>query len=270
MPGQRARQRPSREFGLDEKRPRCPFLRVSPRSTMPVVLTCEHATNRLPGSPRLAADERRILATHWGWDIGAWQLTHELAVRLGTSAVGGQWSRLWIDLNRRVDDPTLIRARAGTIDLSWNVRLTMSERERRVLSLHAPYHEEIDRLIIRRVVRGRRPLLFALHTFTPDFDGQIRRFDAGVLYERDRGLAHRLGRRLREAGLSVRYNQPYSGMAGMMYSVDRHGKHHGLPCLELELNQELFRRRTAAGRLARVIEPAARELVALVGRQSTC
>jgi hypothetical protein len=50
-----------------------------------------------------------------------------------------------------------------------------------------------------------------------------------------------------------------------MYSVDRHGKHHGLPCLELELNQELFDRRSAAPRLARVVERGVRELLDSMG-----
>jgi len=173
---------------------------------------------------------------------------------------------LWIDLNRRVDDPTLIRRRAGGVELRWNRAVTVEEYERRVLSIHAPYHEAVDRLIIRRITRGIRPLLFAIHTFTDVFDGRPRPFDVGVLYERDRALAHRLGRRFKQAGLVVRYNQPYSGMAGMMYSVDRHGKHHGLPCLELEVNQLLFDRRSNVEKLARIGETALCDLLARLGR----
>ena len=45
---------------------------------------------------------------------------------------------------------------------------------------------------------------------------------------------------LRDAGLRVRYNQPYSGIEGLMYAVQRHGSHHCLPCIELEFNQRLF------------------------------
>src|SRR6185295_17571134 len=74
----------------------------------PVLLICEHASNRLPFSRRPDPEERRILASHWGWDIGAWQLTLALARRWRARAIGGRWSRLLIDLNRRVDDETLI------------------------------------------------------------------------------------------------------------------------------------------------------------------
>ena len=240
---------------------------LRPRALAPVVLTCEHASRRIPPVASADSGERRILRSHWGWDPGAWQITRELSGRLGTSAVGGRWSRLWIDLNRRVDDRTLIRTRVDGVELSWNAGLNVGLREHRVLTYHAPYHEMVDRLIVRRMVRELHPLLFAVHTFTPAFEGRPRRFDAGVLYERDRGLARILGRRLRDAGLRLRYNQPYSGMAGMMYSVDRHGKHHGLPCLELELNQELFEDPSASKRLAPVIEGGIRELLEKMARR---
>jgi predicted N-formylglutamate amidohydrolase len=242
------------------------FTVVRPNALFPAVLTCEHASNRLPAGGRLDADERRILDSHWGWDIGAWSFTRGLAGELRTSAIGARWSRLWIDLNRRVDDPDLVRDRAGGLALSWNRRLSTGERERRVLEVHARYHEAIDRLIIRRLVRGSRPLLFAVHSFTPRLDGAPRRrFDAGVLFERDREPARLLAGRLRDAGLGVRYNAPYSGMAGMMYSVDRHGKHHGLPCLELELNQALFDRGAVPAGLTRVVADAIREIVDRTG-----
>jgi predicted N-formylglutamate amidohydrolase len=120
---------------------------------------------------------------------------------------------------------------------------------------------EIDRLILRRLVRGVKPILLAVHTFTPRFRGRARPFEVGILYERHRALARRLARELREAGLAVRYNQPYSGMAGMMYAIDRHGSHHRLPCLEVEVNQGLFEQPRAAARLGAII---ARGLEALI------
>ena len=123
--------------------------------------------------------------------------------------------------------------------------------------------ERMDRLILRRLVRGIRPLIFAVHSFTPDYGGRPRRFDSGVLYERHRGLAHRLGRNLRRAGLSVRYNQPYSGMAGMMYAVDRHGSHHRLPCLELEIRQDLLLERSNVARIGAAVTAGIAEILGI-------
>lgn len=216
------------------------FLSIAPGSLRPVVLTCEHATNRLPPPLRARPGDHDLLASHWGWDIGAWDLTRDLARRLRTGAIGGAWSRLVIDLNRRVDEDTLIRRTVEGRPVPWNRRVTPAEIERRMLAYHAPYHLEIDRQILRRSVRGVRPLLFAVHTFTPVWNGRARGFEIGVLYERWGGLARKFTAVLREHGLAVRYNQPYSGKLGLMYSADRHGTHHRLPCLELEVNQGLF------------------------------
>ena len=181
------------------------------------------------------------LDAHWGWDIGAWRLTRGLARGVGCGAVGGRWSRLVLDLNRTVTDETLVRPEAEGVELSWNSGLTPRDVERRIEAYHIPYHAEVDRLIARRRLRGVEPLLLAIHSFTPRLNGRSRPFDMGVLYEHHGDVARRLARAFRRSGLRVRYNQPYSGMAGMMYSMDRHGSHHRLPCLELEINQDRIR-----------------------------
>lgn len=183
---------------------------------------------------------RRLLRSHWGWDIGAWKLARELSRRLDAPAVGGRWSRLWVDLNREADDPTLMRGDADGLPIPWNRRLSASAAERRWVQVHVPYHAEVDRLIFRHRVRGIDPVLVAVHTFTDDFRGERREFDAGVLFCDHRALARRIGEALSDAGLRVRYNEPYSGMEGLMYSVQRHGSHHRLPCVEFEFNQRLF------------------------------
>ena len=246
---------------MTRPRPTRPYVTLAPRPQLPLLLTCEHASNRLPAGMRATAGERRLLQAHWGWDIGAWELTRELSLRLGAPAVGGRYSRLVIDLNRRLDDPTLIRTKVEGTALGWNRDLDIAELERRFVEYHAPYHLQVDRLILRRLTRGARPLIVAIHTFTDLYLGRPRRFDAGVLYDAHRGLAHRLGRSIRAGGLDVRYNQPYSGMAGLMYAADRHGTHYGLPCIELEFNQGLFRRRGAAKRLGRIVADSLAELL---------
>jgi len=196
------------------------------------------------------------MSSHWAWDIGAFELTRELSRGLDAPAIGGVWSRLWIDLNRRADDPTLIRTEAGRVALPWNGGLSPADVERRIDGFHAPYHEQVDRMIVRLLVRGIRPLVLAVHTFTPRLRGPRRRFDVGLLYTDHRGLAHRLGLALRETGLEVRYNQPYSGLKGLMYAAERHGSHHRLPCLELEVNQAIVDSPAGVARAARRLHPA--------------
>jgi predicted N-formylglutamate amidohydrolase len=234
---------------------------VGPLATTPFVLTCEHATRALPVAVDLDARERAVLASHWGWDVGAWAVTRALATALGATALGGRVSRLWIDLNRDPTDPTLVRRDAGGVALRWNRRLGPAELERRIVTWHAPYHHELDRQIVRRLLRGVRPLVFAVHTFTPVLDGATRGFDIGVLFDEHARAGRRLARELARAGLAVRENEPYSGRAGLMYAAARHGRQHRLVCLELEVNQRCFESSRTVPRLARLL---ARALPALV------
>ncbi|NIL99528.1 MAG: N-formylglutamate amidohydrolase [Acidobacteria bacterium] len=228
----------------------------------PFVLTCEHAHGRLPPGVSTTARDRAALRAHWGWDIGAWALTRAIAAELRTGATGGRWSRLWIDLNRPAGDPMLVRKTIEGHPLSWNAGVDEREIERRYAAIHVPYHREVDRQIARRLERGVRPVLLAVHTYTPRLNGRLRTFDAGVLYDENRGEAMRLAAALRGAGLEVRYNQPYSGRRGLMYSIDRHGRHYRLPCLELEINQALFSRPGKPTRLARAVAHGLRDIEA--------
>jgi predicted N-formylglutamate amidohydrolase len=241
----------------------------APQSLSNLLVTCEHASNRMPFRRGLGKRQRTILNSHWGWDVGAWALSLDLTRRLDAGAIGGRWSRLLIDLNRRADDPTLLRPWAGDVELPWNTDLEPEEVERRVMTYHTPYHVELDRLILRRLVRGVRPLLFAVHSFTPCLNGRERKFEIGVLFEHHPDPAHALGRALRRAGLSVRYNRPYSGMAGMMYAIDRHGSHHGLTCIELEVNHEILRTAADVRRMGSVVAPALHDLLCGNGRRSS-
>jgi hypothetical protein len=45
-------------------------------------------------------------------------------------------------------------------------------------------------------------------------------------------------------------------MAGMMYAVDRHGSHHRLPCVELEINQRLLADAAGVSRLVPIVARA--------------
>jgi len=237
-----------------------PFARLSPNRRAPFVLTCEHARGQLPPGVRASRADRAVLRTHFGWDIGAWGLTREIARRLGTGATGGRWSRLWIDLNRPAGDPMLVRRDVEGHALSWNAGIDEREIDRRYGGTHTTYHQEIDREIAHRLSRDVRPVLLAIHTYTPVWNGRPRGFDAGVLYDENRREATILVAALRRSGLEVRYNQPYSGKRGLMYSIDRHGRHHRLPCLELEINQGLLTSARREAVLARVVAGGLREI----------
>ncbi len=242
---------------------RRPYRLLRARSRSPLVITCEHASHGLLPGMRTDAPSRRILRSHWGWDIGIWEVVREVSRRLGATAVGGGFSRLVVDLNREPSDPSLIRQACEEVPIPFNARLSARAMVSRLATLHAPYHDEIDQQLARRAAVGQSPFLISFHSFTPFLNPRRRRFDAGVLF-RDHGrLAHRLGRALEREGLSVRYNRPYSGLEGLIYAAARHGANHQIPYLELEFNQRGLGTRAACRATGRRAAAALRAVFGL-------
>jgi len=215
--------------------------------------------------------ERHQLRDHIGWDIGARQVQREVARRLGAPQVASRWSRLLVDCNRAPEDPSLILAVSDGVRVPGNGRVSRAERARRLERYHAPYHAAVDRTVERALAAARKrgraqgmPVpevrILALHSFTPVMAGVTRRLDVGVLYDAHPELARGLGRALGELGYRVRYNQPYSGLAGLIYSARRHGTRHRVPYVELEINNGLIRTPEGAARLGRDVARALRRL----------
>lgn len=211
---------------------------LNPTGGFPVVLTCEHAAYTLPeryGTLGLAADDLR---RHIGWDIGAWAVVRALLQRVDSVAVSSAYSRLLIDCNRAPSDHDLIIPESDGTSVSGNRGLTDAERQRRIREFYAPYHAAVDRIARDRADASR--LLLSMHSFTPTLDGKDRPFDVGVLFDDHEDIACEFGQRLAHTGYRVRDNEPYSGYAGLIFSARRHGRRHGLPYLEIEMNNALL------------------------------
>ncbi len=223
------------------------------------ILTCEHASCAVPREYRSLGLPREALRDHIGWDVGARALQRVVSRELGGApAVASRWSRLLVDCNRAPDDPSLVLAESDGVRVPGNARVTRAERRRRVELFHAPYHRSVERTIAREIRRGRSPRLLSIHSFTPVMGGVERRMDVGVLFDRHRGLAHRLGAALRSRGWRVRYNEPYSGLAGLIYSARRHGHGGGIDYVELEINNALLREAESIERMGREVARALR------------
>ncbi len=222
----------------------------------PLVISCEHASNRVPAPLRAGPGDRTWLGTHWGWDIGARSFSLELARLTGASALLARFSRLVCDANRPPEHPDLVRKEIEAHRLGFNRRLDDPELRRRLELYHHPYHQELDRLTAATVARGRGCLLLSVHSFTPVWGVDLRSTEIGVLYDDHEDQAWRLAKRIRGLGFDAALNEPYSGKAGLIYAAARHGRAHGVVFLELELNQALVATAGRARRLARRLAPA--------------
>lgn len=226
----------------------------------PILLTCEHASNHIPQPWRATAEDAPLLEDHWGWDIGAHDLTASLSALLGAEALLSRFSRLVCDPNRAWDDPSCVVRAIDGQPLGLNQGLDDAGLDLRRKSLYDPYHEAIDAALSAR--RGPT-LIVSIHSFTPSLRGEARWMEAGVLYDAHDALAETWAEAIAQAGVIVAKNEPYSGKAGLIYSAKRHGDRHGLPYLELELRQDLIntpeRAQAWAARLAPTFTPVLRQ-----------
>lgn len=221
------------------------FEAIEGKATTSVFLTCEHASQRLPEGYRWHPRDERLLGTHWAYDLGAADLTRELAAALDAPAVLSRFTRLLLDPNRNEDSETLFLAEAEGEPVELNRDITEAEAARRIERFHRPFHAAID----TRLGPHRAEVIFSIHSFTPVFQGQRREMEVGVLFDEEDELAERAAAAIREAGFVTAMNEPYSGKAGLIYSAGRHAKAHERRALELEVRQDLSVRPEIRARL---------------------
>ena len=101
--------------------------------------------------------------------------------------------------------------------------------------------------------------LCSVHSFTPLYLGRTRPMEVGVLFDVHHEHAWRLEGALAEQGFESALNAPYSGLDGLIYSAQRHGRTHDLPYLELEVRQDLIDSAEKAQAIAPRLSAALRE-----------
>ena len=224
-----------------------------------VVVTCEHASRRIPTSLGSLGLGARALASHIAWDRGARPAATALARRLSAPVYHGRYSRLVVDLNRSRHQPKVIPAIAFGTPVPGNRALTGEERERRLARYYDPWRLAVEEAIADRIAHQGRCLHISVHSFTPRLAGQLRRPNVGLLYDPARATEHRVARAIRHDcaayGVSVRMNYPYRGTAdGFTTHCRKRFPARRYVGLEIELNQRIVRsRRTVTAVLDAVV-----------------
>jgi len=223
-----------------------------------LILLCDHASNAMPegyGTLGLPPDQ---LERHIAYDIGAAAVTRGLAARMGAPAILSKYSRLFIDLNRGADDPTLVMRLSDGAVVPGNRHVDDAEHANRITRFHTPYHAAVDGLIDASMQAGVVPALLSIHSFTPRWKDTPRPWDITVLWDNDPRFPKPLLAALeREHDLCVDENEPYSGnLTGDC--MHQHGTQRGLPHALIEIRQDLIADQTGqqawTDRLARILE----------------
>jgi predicted N-formylglutamate amidohydrolase len=237
---------------------RAPFEVLPGTRDRRLLILCDHASNALPADYGLLGLPEVEFERHIAYDIGAAAVVRRMAESLGATAILSGFSRLLIDPNRGPDDPTLVMRLSDGAVIPGNARIGADEVAARMSAFYAPYHAAIGGFIDEALDLGEVPVLVSVHSFTPSWKGVPRRWQAGLLWDKDPRLAEPLIAALKEEGLVTGDNEPYDGALenDTMY---RHGTMRGLPHALIEVRQDLISEQEGqeewAMRLARILPP---------------
>lgn len=217
-----------------------PYSLYNEQGRAPILLVCDHASREFPAAMHRLGLAGWVLDKHVACDIGAAMVTRHLADRLDAPAVLAGYSRLIVDCNRKLDDPTAFIQVSDGIAIPGNLDMGEAEREQRIQSFFRPYHDAIARRLEVFAERGLVPAFLSIHTCTPVFNNVVRHCHVGVMWDQDPRIAVPLMARLREdPDLRIGDNEPYSGRHPNDFTVDFHAEAAGIPSVGIEVRQDL-------------------------------
>ena len=209
------------------------------------LIICDHASNHIPDEYKNLGLKKEILTTHIAYDLGVKEVATYLSKQLKCPLVMSDFSRLLIDANRGIDDPTLIMKISDGKIIRGNEGISFlkncNEKKHRVASYYNIYHNKISEIISRLLKKNIFPAIISIHSFTPSFGGNKRSTELGILWDSDNRLPDIFFSYLNKnhKDIIVGNNKPYSGRM-KNDSLYRHGTKQGLANILIEIRQDLI------------------------------
>jgi predicted N-formylglutamate amidohydrolase len=233
----------------------------SGRARPALLLTCEHAGNRIPREYLpLFRNAAAVLETHRGLDIGALTVARHLARVTEAPLLFTEVSRLLVDNNRSLGNRTLFSEFVGA--------LSNSDQQKILDAYYVPHRHAVEEAV--RAARGRAAsvLHLGIHSFTPVMNGVKRRADIGLLYDPTRPKERRFCDALHaaleriEPSFLIRRNYPYKGTGdGLTTALRKIHPAARYAGVEIEFNQGLLATRQDALRVAKSFGEALGSLI---------
>ena len=117
-----------------------PYRSIEGDASTGLLIVCDHAENTIPEAYGTLGLKAPDLHRHIAYDLGAAAIAERLAEALGALAVLSRFSRLLIDPNRGLDDPTLVMQISDGLIVPGNAGLALTEVETRIERYYQPYH----------------------------------------------------------------------------------------------------------------------------------
>jgi predicted N-formylglutamate amidohydrolase len=239
-----------------------PFISYNDHGKSPVLLVADHASPFFPAAMNQLGLADWVLERHVAWDIGSDQLAQFLADELDAQAVLAGFSRLIVDPNRKLEDPSAFVEISDGIAIPGNIGLDDEQKALRVQSFFKPYHDQITSSLNRFSENGIVPAMIAVHTCSPVFDRVVRPWHIGIMWDKDPRIPVPLIRRFdRMDGICIGDNEPYSGRHPHDFTIDYHAEPAGLPHVGIEVRQDLVKDAEGARKWAGILAEALGEIL---------
>ena len=237
----------------------------NPQGRLPILLICEHASNRLPARYGTLGLGPAELESHIAWDPGALGVAKELSRLLDAPLIHASVSRLVLDLNREPTAPDSIWTLSERTTIPGNLDLDDAERATRVRDVYDAFHNAVDEFANVRQAAGQLTAIVSIHSFTPVYRDVPRPWQIGLIFDRDERYARSVEAGLKQdPTLVVGMNEPYSPADRVFHTLKRHAERRGLPPLMIEIRNDLIRTQDGqalwANRLAPLLREGARTL----------
>ena len=138
---------------------------MSSKKNKRILLIADHASNYIPSSLKNLGLKDNQLNSHIAYDVGVKELCINLSNLLNSNYIIGEYSRLIIDLNRDISDPTLIPEIVDRKIITKNLNLTNYGKKKRISEIYNKYHYKIKTAIKHNNIKA----LISLHSFNPIF-----------------------------------------------------------------------------------------------------
>lgn len=202
-----------------------------------IIITCEHAGNRVPNALRDCFSDAAILSTHWAYDIGALQMARIIAKKLGAPLLYTTITRLVVDCNRSIGSDELF----SEFIQDSNIFL----KNEIVKRYYTTYRSKIEKTVNTIVHDTNYVCHISVHSFTPQLHGFNRHTDIGLLYDQSRPKEALFCNKIKEAlmheyPLRVAFNYPFRGCGDGVTVWLRKQCGDSYCGIELEANQQIF------------------------------
>ena len=177
------------------------------KNRIPILLIVDHASNFIPKKYNNLGLNQIDIDTHIAFDLYIRKTSLKLARKIGARVICGKYSRLLIDLNRGINDPTLINCISDKKIIPGNIAISSKEKKLRLNKIYSEYHLSIAKTIMSKKIK----MIISMHSFNPIFKNKKREFDIGILSNNDRRYSDILISNLNNSSLSIGNNEPYKG-----------------------------------------------------------